>query len=128
MIEQEYKIITVHSDKEGERLCLRIEDTDSYTGILNLCWLTVPETEKLIAELTKVKEGLKERQNRINEIIRTTDLGKLYRDFEDRFNPYPVQMSCSEAFGKALAAGLIDEDTYQAAYKHYRRLWNYVGD
>lgn len=128
MIETRWETIEVIPDNLGEELCLRIQDTDSVTGILNLCWLDERNTERLIRELTKAKERLKERREKIDEIIRTKDLSKMYCEFEDRYNHYPVQMSRAEAFGKALAEGLIDEDTYQAAYKHYKRLWNYVGD
>lgn len=128
MIAQEYRIITVHEDNDGERLCLRIQDDEAVGGILNLCWLNEKETEKLIAELTKVKERMKTRRERIEEIINTTWFDKLYGEFEDKYNPYPIQMSRAEAFGRARSEGLIDEDTYRAAKKYYKKLWSYVGD
>jgi len=128
MIQQEYKIITVHTDNYGDELCLRIEDSDSISGIMNLCWLNERETEKLIQELQEARKRMTERRTRINELIRTTNFTELYNKFEEKYNPYPVQMSRAEAFGNALADGLIDEDTYHAAYKYYKKLWFYVGD
>lgn len=56
------------------------------------------------------------------------NFGKLYVEFERKFNPYPVQMSRAEAFGKALKEGLIDEQTYNEARKYFKNLWFYVGD
>ena len=53
---------------------------------------------------------------------------KMYAEFEKKYNPYPVDMSRSEAFGKALNDGLIDQETYDEARKYYGNLWNYVGD
>jgi len=56
------------------------------------------------------------------------DFDKMYTEFEAKYNPYPVQMSRADAFGKALNDGLIDKDTYLAARKYYGNLWFYVGD
>lgn len=128
MIETKYTILTVHKDNYDERICLRIEDDEQVGGILNLVWMTEKETEKLIGELQKQVEELKTKRQRLDEVIRTTDFSSLYREFEQRYNKYPVQMSCSEAFGRALSEGLIDQDVYDAAFKFYKRLWNYVGD
>ena len=128
MIETKYTILTVHKDNYDERICLRIEDDEQVGGILNLIWMTEKETEKLIGELQKQVEELKTKRQRLDEVIRTTDLSSLYREFEQRYNKYPVQMSCCEAFGRALSEGLIDQDVYDAAFKFYKRLWYYVGD
>lgn len=57
-----------------------------------------------------------------------TNFNKMYWEFEKRYNPYPVDMSRSEAFGKALDEGLIDKETYKEAQKYFGNLWNYVGD
>lgn len=53
---------------------------------------------------------------------------EMYYEFENKYNPYPVQMSRADAFDHALKDGLIDEATYQAARKYYGNLWFYVGD
>ena len=126
MIEQEYRTIKVIT--EGDRACLRIEDKDSVTGILNLCWFNEKELGKLIRYLTEAKEKLETRKARIEKIISTTYFDRLYGEFEDRYNKYPVQMARSHAFSCALKEGLIDQDTYDAAERYYGRLWNYVGD
>ena len=130
MIETKYKTLMVGVGKNitDNEVYLRIEDKDSCTGILNLCWLDPIQLGKMITELTRMKQILDERKTRLDELISKTNFSLLYRDFEQRFNKYPVQMACYEAFGKALSAGLIDEDTYYAAEKYYGRLWNYTGD
>lgn len=128
MIAQEYKIITVHTDRFNNEICLRIEDDEQIGGILNLCWLNEKETDKLICELQKKKEEMKERREKMDELIHTTNFSKLYADFENRYNKYPVQMSRAEAFGRAYSDGLIDRDMYMAAEKYYKKLWCYVGD
>lgn len=128
MIQQENKIITVHLDNKGEELCLRIEEPDSVYGILNLCWLNEHETEKLIQELQKNRKEMEKRRKRIVDIINNTDFTELYNKFDLLYNPYPVQISRAEAFGKAYSDGLIDSDTYYAAMRYYKNLWNYVGD
>lgn len=56
------------------------------------------------------------------------DFTKMYGEFERKYNPYPVQMSRSDAFNHALQDGLIDKETYQEAREYYGKLWNYVGD
>lgn len=56
------------------------------------------------------------------------DFNKMYAEFENKYNPYPVDMSRAEAFSKALNDELISEETYQAARKYYGPLWFYVGD
>lgn len=53
---------------------------------------------------------------------------KLYNKFEGMYNPYPVQMSRAEAFGKAWNDGLITDDEYKEAREFYGSLWNYTGD
>ena len=53
---------------------------------------------------------------------------ELYKKFERMYNPYPVQMSRSEAFCKALDDGLITNEEYNEARKFYGNLWNYTGD
>lgn len=128
MIEQEYKTITVHEDKDGEQICLRIDESESYSGILNLCWLTEREAGKLIDELIKAKERLAERKERIQEAMRTTRFNTLYEEFNRKYNPYPTYISRAEAFGRAMHDGSIDEIVYYAAHKYYGNLWFYVGD
>lgn len=56
------------------------------------------------------------------------DFTKMYNEFENKYNKYPVQMSRAEAFGNAFHDGLIDEKTYNDAREYYKNLWNYVGD
>ena len=53
---------------------------------------------------------------------------ELYNKFEGMYNPYPVQMSRSEAFGKARNDGLITEEEYHEAREFYCNLWRYTGD
>lgn len=53
---------------------------------------------------------------------------EMYREFEEKYNPYPVQMSRSEAFRHACDDGLITEEVYRMAAKYYGELWHYVGD
>ena len=53
---------------------------------------------------------------------------ELYDKFESMYNPYPVQMSRSEAFGKARNDGLITDEEYREAQEFYGNLWRYTGD
>ena len=53
---------------------------------------------------------------------------ELYNKFEGMYNPYPVQMSLAEAFGKARDDGLITDDEYKGARDFYGNLWSYTGD
>ena len=56
------------------------------------------------------------------------NFNKMYYDFENKYNKFPVQMSRAEAFSHALKDGLIDEKTYKEAHEYYGNLWFYVGD
>ena len=47
---------------------------------------------------------------------------ELYNKFEGMYNPYPVQMSRAEAFGKARNDGLITDEEYAEAQEFYGRL------
>ena len=53
---------------------------------------------------------------------------ELYNKFEVMYNPYPVQMSRAEAFGKARDDGLITDEEYKEAHEFYSDLWYYTGD
>lgn len=64
----------------------------------------------------------------MSEHIETKDFGKMYLEFERKYNPYPVQMSRAEAFSKALKDKLITEEDYKKAREHYGNLWFYTGD
>lgn len=52
----------------------------------------------------------------------------MYAEFEEKYNPYPIQMAAYDAFRHALSDKLIDEETYQEAREYFGNLWNYVGD
>jgi hypothetical protein len=53
---------------------------------------------------------------------------ELYKKFERKYNPYPVQMSRADAFGKAKDDGLITDEEYKEAREIYGDLWFYTGD
>lgn len=59
---------------------------------------------------------------------RRPDFQRMYQEFEDKYNPYPVQMSRCDAFGHAFRDGLIDSDMLRQAREFYGSLWNYTGD
>ena len=130
MIITEFKKLQVETTDRisDEDVRLRIEDTDSITGICNLIYLDEEQTGKLISCLQQAKRRLEAKKARMNELLEKTDFTELYNRFEKKYNPYPVQMSRAEAFGCALHDGLIDRDTYDAAWRYYKRLWYYVGD
>ena len=56
------------------------------------------------------------------------EIQDMYKEFERKYNPYPVQMSRADAFSHALKDGLIDEKGYKEAREYYGNLWFYVGD
>ena len=56
------------------------------------------------------------------------EIHRLYRDFERKYNKVPVQMSRCDAFGQALADGLITREEYEYIRRFYGSLWNYTGD
>ena len=102
---------------------------DKWTGEeLNILFMKKEEAKKLVNLLNKTIEDMDEHEARIKETISTTNFGKLYKEFEDRYNPYPVQMSRAECFGRARSEGLITDDLYNAARRFYKGLWSYVGD
>lgn len=83
---------------------------------------------RLIFELTQVKNNFKKLRERRKEIMMKTDFATIYNDMERKYHPYPTEMACSDAFGHALEDGIIDKETYNAAREYYGKLWNYVGD
>lgn len=52
---------------------------------------------------------------------------EMYRKFERKYNPVPVQMSRHEAFEYALADGEITQDVYNRAKLYFGSLWDYTG-
>lgn len=56
------------------------------------------------------------------------DWSELYREFEEKYNHCPVQMSRAEAFANAKADGLITDEEYTEARRYYGDLWFYTGD
>lgn len=93
-----------------------------------LCTLTEKQLNELIRALNRRKEAIDKWKEKYNRIIETTNFSKIYDDMDAKYNKYPVMMSRSTAFTHALNDGIIDRDTYNAAYKYYGNLWNYVGD
>ena len=68
-------------------------------------------------------------ERRLKSMAKTRmEWNELYNKFEGMYNPYPVQMSRAEAFGKARNDGLITDEEYAEAQEFYGRLWNYNGD
>lgn len=56
------------------------------------------------------------------------DYEKMYWEFEEKYNHYPVQMARYEAFRHAVKDGLITEEDYDNARQYFGKLWNYTGD
>lgn len=102
--------------------------TDKYEESLNILFMSKYEATKLICQLENALKEMERKEEKIQRIISKTDFSQLYFDFDHRYNKYPIQISRAEAFGKAFADGLIDKDTYDAAWEYYGNLWNYVGD
>ena len=133
MIDGKHVTVRVETSKcltDGE-IRFNIEDKDPYgfgDARLNILWLNKKEATKLIGYLQEAIKKLEQKQQKYEEIAARTNFSRLYREFEQKYNPYPVEMAAYEAFGKALSDGLIDQDTYDVAEKYYGRLWNYVGD
>lgn len=67
-------------------------------------------------------------EEEIYKAVESKDFSKMYGLFERKYNPYPVQMARSEAFGNALKDNYITEELYHEARRYYGTLWNYVGD
>ena len=127
MIEADYGRITVlPMEMEGECQLRFISDFNEQFAYL--CTLNEKGIDHLIKELQYAQKKIEEWEIDYENAVLSTDFGRLYNEFEKRYNPYPVQMSRASAFGHALDEGLIDEQTYQFARKYYGKLWNYVGD
>lgn len=95
---------------------------------LNILFMSKAEAERVIKLMQKAIADMDEHEAKMKKIISETNFSNLYNEFERKYNKYPVQMACYEAFGYALNDGLIDKDTYDAAEIYYGNLWNYVGD
>lgn len=98
-------------------------DDDTY-----LCTLGRKQLNDLIQALNRQKDLIDKRIEKINRLMETTNFSKIYNDMDEKYNKYPVMMTYGTAFGYALSDGIIDQDIYDAAYKYYGKLWNYVGD
>ncbi len=105
-----------------------LDDNYNLVKGLDICTIDLKSLDALIRELTFAKEILKKEEERKKQLLEHTDFSKLYSKFEDMYNPYPIQMSRSSAFGHALDDGLITQDIYDLACEYYGKLWNYVGD
>ena len=103
--------------------------TDKWTGEeLNILFMRKEEAKKVIQLIQKALDDMDEHEKKIQQIIAETDFRRLYKEFEDKYNPYPVQMSRESAFRHAMSDGLITRDLYDAAARFYKGLWSYVGD
>lgn len=67
-------------------------------------------------------------ENLIEVAIKDQDFTQMYNLFEQRYNPYPVQMSRATAFAEAKAEGFISEELFEKAREFFGDLWSYVGD
>lgn len=102
--------------------------SDSEEDSTYLVTLDQKNLEQMIHILTDINNRFKKQKERRKELMTTTNFTKIYSDMEQKHHPYPTQMARSDAFGHALADGIIDEETYLAAREYYGKLWNYVGD
>lgn len=87
------------------------------------------ELEKLkglsIDEIMQKQEEFEQKAKDYNSM----PIPRLYAEFDKIFdNHLPIEQAKSTLFGKALADGLITQETYEKAKEHYGKLWDYVGD
>lgn len=111
--------------------CLKDKDPSEIAKIMEISESEVREIlQLLLKKKINQKYGVDAVLNnvQVRQSDEKIDFDKMYREFERKYNIYPVQMSKKEAFRHALKDRLIDEATYQAARKYYGSLWFYVGD
>lgn len=115
----------VKVDPEGDVIRLMFDEGDDETY---LCTADEQCLKRLITNLQIAQNQLATRKERLKKIMETTNFTDIYSKMDEKYNPYPVQMSRASAFRYALRDGLIDQDTYIAARRYYGKLWDYVGD
>ena len=127
MIEADYgRIAVLPMEMEGECQLRFLSDFNEQPAYL--CTLNEKGIDHLIRLLQRAQKRNEEWKETYKNVVERTDFSKLYNEFEERFNPYPIQMSYASAFGHALDEGLIDEQTYHVARIYFGKMWSYVGD
>ena len=67
-------------------------------------------------------------QKLMDQVFPNQGPDEMYLEFEEKYNPYPVQMSRAAAFENARKDGLITDQQYNMARWYFGKLWFYVGD
>lgn len=76
----------------------------------------------------KTKEKWENWKEEVQKAVEQKNWYKMENLFHQKYFPYPADTSAASLFGDALSDGVITEELYEEAEKHYGRLWNYVGD
>lgn len=132
IIKNKIKIGEVDSEYYGLKIVKKNDDCirliqDHYDGTRILI-MNMSNFNKFVGNLQKMKIFIENEKIRKEELLKKYNISKMYREFEERYNKYPVEMSACTAFGKALADRLITKEVYDLAADYYGKLWNYVGD
>ena len=128
-IKVEWGLRDLMEKRRDPHVSLRWTNHNTYEDdVENILIMSRDSAKNLIQKLETALEEMDKKEKRMNMILSSTNFYKLYDEFDKRYNPYPVQMSRAEAFGKALGEGLICKDVYDAAHEYYGNLWCYVGD
>lgn len=127
MIESVFGKIGVSEDDVGYTVILRFDSQFSEDPTY-LATLDERNLDRMIYQLNRIKDSFKRIKERRKQIIFNTDINRIYNDMDQKYNKYPIMMSNADAFGHALADGIIDEETYNAIREYCGKLWNYVGD
>ena len=110
-------------DERSELECLMSEDSAYSMAMTLLVAVTNEDVANKVHELIE-----KESPENKPKDYHSMDINEMYKEFEKKYNPYPVQMSRYSAFNCALKDGLIDKEIFDKARKYYGELWTYVGD
>ena len=127
MIESVFGKIDISEDDVGYTVDLRFNSQFSDDPTY-LTTLDERNLDRMIYQLSRIKDSFKRIKERRKQIIYNTDINRIYNDMDQKYNKYPIMMSNADAFGHALADGIIDEETYNAIREYCGKLWNYVGD
>lgn len=106
---------------------------EEVNGIEDLVDDSVQKAVKTEEELEEIRQKEKERKEkdwlqRVNKAVERKNYFELEDILNEKYNPYPYHPAPYGPYGQAKNEGVITEEFYKEAEKHYGKMWCYSGD
>lgn len=106
-----------------------LEESKKAKRIKKQCDDILEETKQAFKkDFPEAERKEKDWLQRVNKAVEDKNYFKLEDILNEKYNPYPYHPAPYGPYGQALSEGVITEEFYKEAEKHYGKMWTYSGD